>query len=150
MSDLRIDRRTALQMAGAVATTSLVLGTGVRAQAAKQVPITIVINQSPWFDELPQDRRSSTRRRRGNKVNLDVNPFAGSLEKQRNSVRAEQGPVRPADHERAGSAEMYFGGFVDADQRHRPGFKLDPDISTFDDTVYFDAATKTQCAEAAS
>lgn len=60
------------------------------ALAASVAPITIVINQSPWlggFSKLVELYEQQT----GNKVELDVNPFAGSMEKQRNSVRASQG-----------------------------------------------------------
>src|SRR5687768_3743593 len=56
----------------------------------KQTPITIVINQSPWFAgfaKLVEAYEKET----GNKVTLDVNPFAGAAEKQRNSVRAREG-----------------------------------------------------------
>ena len=58
-----------------------------RRGAAKVAPITIVINQSPWFDSF-RKTVELYEKETGNKVELDVNPFAGSLEKQRNSVRA--------------------------------------------------------------
>jgi multiple sugar transport system substrate-binding protein len=38
---------------------------------------------------------------------------------------------------------MYFGGFVEALSDIDPGFKLDPDIFTLGDTVFFDPAKKT-------
>ena len=40
-------------------------------------------------------------------------------------------------------AEMYFGGFVEALSDIDPGFKLDKDIFTLGDSVYFDPAKKT-------
>ena len=45
---------------------------------ARVAPITIVINQSPWLDSF---RRSVEQyeRETGAKVDLDVQPFAGSL-----------------------------------------------------------------------
>ena len=46
--------------------------------AAAAAPITIVINQSPWFDSFRR-RSKLYEKETGNKVNLDVNPFAGSL-----------------------------------------------------------------------
>ena len=60
------------------------------AAAAKVAPITIVINQSPWFESF-RKTVELYEKETGNKVELDVNPFAGSLEKQRNSVRAAKG-----------------------------------------------------------
>ena len=47
--------------------------------AGKTAPITLVINQSPWFDSF---RRvvELYEKETGNRVELDVNPFAGSNE----------------------------------------------------------------------
>jgi multiple sugar transport system substrate-binding protein len=59
-------------------------------QPEKAAPFTIVIKTSPWFDGfrgLVEQYEKET----GNHVSLDVNPYAGSLEKQRNSVRASVG-----------------------------------------------------------
>src|SRR5262249_53722388 len=79
----------------------------------------------------------------GNKVELDVNPFAGSLEKQRNSVRAKQGQYDLLIMNSGWFAEMYFGGFVEALSDIDPAFKLDPEIFTLNDTVFFDPVKKT-------
>ena len=110
--------------------------------AAKVAPITIVINQSPWFDSF-RKTVELYEKETGNKVELDVNPFAGSLEKQRNSVRAAQGQYDLLIMNSGWFAEMYFGGFVEAINDIDPGFKLDPDVYTLGDTVYFDPAKKT-------
>jgi len=146
MTEFRIDRRTALQVAGAMASTSLVLGTGVRAQVAKQVPFTIVINQSPWFDGF-RKTVELYEKETGNKVNLDVNPFAGSLEKQRNSVRAQQGLFDLLIMNGLFYSEFYHGGFLIPIHEIDPSFRLDPAIPTFDDTVYFDAVSKTNSSK---
>ena len=105
-------------------------------------PITVVINQSPWFDSF-RKTVETYEKESGNKVELDVNPFAGSLEKQRNSVRAKQGQYDLLIMNSGWFAEMYFGGFVEALSDIDPGFKLDPDIFTLGDTVFFDPAKKT-------
>jgi len=110
--------------------------------AAKAVPITVVINQSPWFDSF-RKVVELYEKDTGNEVELDVNPFAGSLEKQRNSVRAAQGQYDLLVMNSGWFAEMYFGGFLEAISDIDPAFKLDPDIYTLDNTVYFDAAKKT-------
>ena len=114
--------------------------------AQKAAPITIVINQSPWFDgfrNIVERYEEET----GNKVELDVNPFAGSLEKQRNSVRAAQGQYDILIMNSGWYAEMYAGGFLAPITDIDPGFKLDPQIYTYDDTIYYDPATKTQKKE---
>jgi hypothetical protein len=43
--------------------------------------------------------------------------------------------------------EMYFGGVVDAVTDIDPGFQLESDIYTLDNTVYFDVAKKGDGAE---
>lgn len=110
--------------------------------AGGQEPITIVINQSPWFESFAKTV-ALYEKETGNKVNLDVNPFAGSLEKQRNSVRAAKGDYDILIMNSGWFAEMYFGGFVTAISDIDPSFKLDPDIFTLGDTIYFDPKTKT-------
>jgi multiple sugar transport system substrate-binding protein len=110
--------------------------------AAKVVPITIVINQSPWFDSF-RKTVELYEKETGNKVELDVNPFAGSLEKQRNSVRGSQGQYDLLIMNSGWFAEMYFGGFLEAISDIEPGFKLDPEVYTLGDTVYFDPSKKT-------
>jgi len=110
--------------------------------AAKVAPITIVINQSPWFDSF-RKTVELYEKESGNKVELDVNPFAGSLEKQRNSVRASQGQYDLLIMNSGWFAEMYFGGFVEAISDIDPGFKLDPEVYTLGDTVFFDPSNKT-------
>src|SRR5918993_101353 len=81
----------------------------------KVAPITVVINQSPWFDSF-RKTVELYEKETGNKVELDVNPFAGSLEKQRNSVRARQGQYDLLIMNSGWFAEMYFGGCLEAPQ----------------------------------
>src|ERR1700750_1958578 len=108
----------------------------------KVAPITVVINQSPWFDSF-RKTVELYEKESGNKVELDVNPFAGSLEKQSNSVRAKQGQYDLLIMNSGWFVEMYFGGFVEALSDIDPGFKLDPDIFTLGDSVFFDPVKKT-------
>lgn len=134
----RLTRRGAILGMGAAALSAKVPYTW----AASAAPITIVINQSPWFDSF-RATVELYQKETGNKVSLDVNPFAGSLEKQRNSVRAAQGDYDILIMNSGWFAEMYFGGFVTAISDIDPSFKLDPDIFTLGDTIYFDPKTKT-------
>jgi multiple sugar transport system substrate-binding protein len=126
-------------LAGAAAAS--VIGNFRYARAAAAAPITIVINQSPWFESF-RKTVELYEKETGNKVELDVNPFAGSLEKQRNSVRASKGQYDLLIMNSGWFAEMYFGGFVEAISDVDSSFKLDPDIYTLNDTVYFDPAKK--------
>ncbi|HUN42439.1 MAG TPA: extracellular solute-binding protein [Acetobacteraceae bacterium] len=127
----------------AIASGGVLTGKGRAVETA--APITIVINQSPWFDSF---RRTVAEyeKRSGNKVNLDVNPFAGSLEKQRQSVRSVHGQYDLLVMNSGWFAEMYFGEFVEPLTDIDPSFKLERDVYTLDDTVYFDAAKKVMAA----
>jgi len=139
MSLFKLNRRQALAGIGATAALAGLPRAGF-AQGTV-APITIVINQSPWFESFRKTvelYESET----GNKVELDVNPFAGSLEKQRNSVRASEGQYDILIMNSGWFAEMYAGGFVSAITDIDPGFQLDADVYTLGDTVYWDAATK--------
>ena len=110
--------------------------------SAAEAPIRIVINQSPWLDgfaRLVETYEKDT----GNKVTLDVNPYAGSLEKQRNAVRSASSDYDILIINGILYSEMYHGGFLTPLTDIDPSFKLDPQIYTFDDTLWFDAATKT-------
>jgi multiple sugar transport system substrate-binding protein len=106
------------------------------------VPFTIVINNSPWFDgfrKVVEAYEGET----GNKIVLDVNPFGGSLEKQRASVRARDGLFDLLIMNGLYYQEMYHGGFLRPINEIDPGFKLDPQMIRYDNTVYWDEASKT-------
>jgi multiple sugar transport system substrate-binding protein len=132
-------RRTALT---ALAAASFMGSTRLGRAAAKVDSVTMVINQSPWFESIRQ-LVDLYERQTGNHVEIDVNPFAGSLEKQRNSVRSNQGQCDLLVMNSGWFAEMYFGGFVEPITNIDPGFKLDPELYTLGDTIYFDAEKKT-------
>lgn len=112
------------------------------ARAADQPPIRVVINQSPWlagFSAIVGEYEKTT----GNKVALDVNPYAGSLEKQRNAVRASRSDFDLLIINGIFYSEMYHGGFLEPLKRIDAGFDIDPQLYTFDDTPWFDSKTKT-------
>jgi multiple sugar transport system substrate-binding protein len=132
-------RRDALGVAlGAL----VAIGLGAEAEAQKHPPITVIINQSPWFQGF-KGLVEAYERQTGNKVNLDVNPFAGTLEKQRNSVRAKEGTGDLLPLNGLFFPEFYVGGFLVPLKELDPGFELDPQVATFDDTPWFDERTKT-------
>lgn len=111
------------------------------AQAADQVPITIVINQSPWFPGF-QSVVELYEETTGNTVELDVNPFAGSLEKQRTAVRTDESPYDLLIMNAGFFVEFYKGGFMQPLTEIDPGFALSDDIYTFDDSVCWDAGAE--------
>jgi multiple sugar transport system substrate-binding protein len=127
-------------MAAAVAIPALLVAAGP-SWAADEAPITIVINQSPWFAGF-QKTVELYEEETGNSVELDVNPFAGSLEKQRSAVRASESPFDILVINAGFFVEMYAGGFLKPLKEIDPDFKLDPGLYTFDDSVYWNAETR--------
>jgi multiple sugar transport system substrate-binding protein len=139
IAKLRRPTRRAVVAGGAV---SLLMSGALSARAQQKVaPFTIVINLSPWFNGF-KNIVEAYEKESGNKVELDVNPFAGSLEKQRNSVRASKGQYDVLIMNSGWFAEMYFGGFCEAIADVDPGFKLDPGVYSHNDTIYFNPADK--------
>nr|WP_306267284.1 extracellular solute-binding protein [Pararhizobium sp. IMCC3301] len=121
----------------AVALTSF----GAGPARAAEAPITIVINQSPWFPGF-QAVVEKYVEETGNKVELDINPFAGSLEKQRTAVRADESPFDILIMNAGFFVEFYTGGFMQPLNEIDSSFSLSPDIYTFDDSPYWNSDTK--------
>jgi multiple sugar transport system substrate-binding protein len=108
-----------------------------RAQAAAKVaPITMVINQSPWFAGFSRLVEAYTAET-GNKIELDVNPYPGALEKVRNSLRASSGQYDLLAIDINWMVEMFAGGFLTPVGDLDSSFKLDPATSTFGDTIFW-------------
>ena len=139
---------TLTRIRGALAATVAAgaLAVAAPALAADQPPITVVINQSPWLEGFAGivDRYVDET---GNEVTLDVNPYAGSLEKQRNAVRSSESEYDLLIINGIFYPEMYHGGFLEPLTNIDPEFKLDPQIYTYDDTLWFDSETKTVNSE---
>ena len=129
-----------------LAACALAVGLGGPLAAQDQPPITIVINQSPWFPGF-QSVVELYEEQTGNTVELDINPFAGSLEKQRTAVRTDQSPFDLLIMNAGFFVEFYTGGFIEPLTDIDPDFTLNPDIYTFDDSVYWDPETNTISAE---
>ncbi|MBL8837159.1 MAG: extracellular solute-binding protein [Alphaproteobacteria bacterium] len=140
---VRTTRRSALKAIAAIGAAPLGFHIGTaRGQAARQQPFTIIINQSPWFNGF-RAVVERYQRESGNSVTLDVVSFAESLEKQRNSVRARQGVSDLLIMNGLFYQEFYHGGFVQPIHDIDPAFRLDPQMLTLADTVFWNEQTKT-------
>jgi multiple sugar transport system substrate-binding protein len=106
----------------------------------KQAPITILINASPWyngFEAVVGMYEDQT----GNKVNLEVTPFPGMLEKTRSAVRS--GGTSPLDLVNITSSnvvEFYAGGFLEPLQDIDPTFEVPKEVLGLDDAGCWDEA----------
>jgi multiple sugar transport system substrate-binding protein len=133
------DRREFFRRAAALGVAGALPGVAhlARAQSASRVaPITMVINQSPWFDgfrQLVEQYQKET----GNRIELDVNPYAGALDKIRNSLRASSGSYDLLAIDNNWMVEMFDGGFLIPVIELDPSFALDPQVSTYGGTIFW-------------
>ncbi len=147
MAQKRMRRRALINIAMAAAAAGIGCVVPFAAHAQQKVaPITIVINQSPWFAGFSKTVEAYEKET-GNKVTLDVNPFAGSAEKQRNSVRAKDGQFDVLVMNSLWLAEFYHGGFLVPLNDVDPSYKPDPQLIGYDDTAWWDAKSKTNSAK---
>lgn len=134
--------KTTKALAGAAALgAALMFSPASAQQPAKVAPISILIAQSPWlasFQKLVAQYEQST----GNKVSLDPNPFGAVLEKGRNSVRSGKGEFDIVTINAYFIAEYYQGGFVEPLRKIDPGFTLEPQVITYDDTIYWNESRR--------
>ena len=127
--------------AGAAAAWSGLPAAQDASRIPRVAPINVVINQSPWFAAFSATV-DAYEKATGNKVTLDVNPFAGSAEKQRASVRARDGSVDLLVMNSTWLAEFYHGGFLVPLNDIDPSFRADPQLVNYDDTAYWDAKSR--------
>ena len=140
------NRREFLRRAGALSAAPLATGLAPRSASAqpmpRAVPITMVIHQSPWFDgfrQLVEQYQKET----GNRIELDVNPYNGALDKIRNSLRAGSGSYDLLAIDGNWMVEFFDGGFLAPVMDVDPTFKLDPQVSTFGGTIYWNDKLRT-------
>jgi multiple sugar transport system substrate-binding protein len=113
----------------------------VAAGRAAEPPITIATAQTPWyagFHALVDEYQKAT----GNKVQLDVSPFDGLLQKERAAVRAGRSPYGLLVIQVQNFIEFYAGGFLAPLAAIDPAFRLSPAVYTFDDTVFWNPKTE--------
>jgi multiple sugar transport system substrate-binding protein len=72
-----------------------------------------------------------------------VNPYPGALEKMRNSLRAPAGAYDLLAVDNNWMVEMFAGGFLTPVAELDPSFGLDPGISTFGDTIFWNDELRT-------
>jgi len=139
---LPTDRRRFIRRAAAAGCAVLLPGFARAQKPVRVPPITMVINQSPWFDgfrRLVEQYKNET----GNAIELDVNPYAGALDKIRNSLRAQTGSYDLLAIDNNWMVEFFDGGFLTPIGELVPGYKLDPQVSTYGGTIYWNEKLRT-------
>lgn len=101
------------------------------AEVEKVEPITVLINDSPWFPGFER-LVSYYEEQTGNKVNLDVTPFPGMLEKTTNASTASESQYDIVNLNEGWYATFYAGKFMTPIEEIDPDFKLDPQVIEYD------------------
>lgn len=97
------------------------------ALAQQNPPITILINESPWFsgfEALVQQYEEDT----GNEVELNVTPFPGMLQRSRNAVTADVSEFDLINLNEQWYSPFYANGLVTPIHEIDPEFELDPQV----------------------
>jgi len=103
--------------------------------------INILINDSPWFPgfkALVEQYQKET----GNRVNLNVTPFAGMLQKTQNAVTAKESEFDLVNLNEQWYMRFYADGQIAPLKKIDPTFKLDPQIIEYDYATRWDARLK--------
>lgn len=103
--------------------------------------ISIAINQSPWlpgFQKLVELYEKQT----ANKVELNVFPFAGLLEKTLNAAVAASKEFDIINMNEYWYGTFYAGGYITPIKDIDPSYKLDPQIIEYGYCTRWDAAKK--------
>lgn len=113
---------------------------------AQARPLRIAVPQAPWY---PSFERLTTvyERVSATKVEFEVSPFTGLLEKTRNAVRSGQSPYDLVCINSTFIPEFYAGGFIEPLAKIDAKFKLQPEVIGYDNTVRWDAARKVFSAQ---
>lgn len=96
-----------------------------------QPTITILINDSPWFpgfDALVNQYMKET----GNKVELNVTPFPGMLQKSRNAVQAKESEFDILNLNEQWYMQFYADKLVTSIKDIDPNFELDPNVIEYE------------------
>lgn len=116
------------------------------APAMAAEPITILINNSPWyggFEALVEQYEADT----GNTVNIDRTPYPGVLEKARNAVRGAESPYDLVNLDNGWVVEFYDGGFLTPLTDIDPQFALGDEIIDNGEAIYWNAEKQWTTAE---
>ncbi|MDR7145176.1 extracellular solute-binding protein [Rhizobium sp. BE258] len=107
-----------------------------------QEPITILINASPWYKGF-ENVVALYEEQTGNKVDLEVTPFDGMLEKARSAVRSgDTSPYDLVNINGNSTVEFYQGGFLQPLNEIDPSFQVPKEVYAFGDSGCWDEAKK--------
>lgn len=116
------------------------------ANVGAQVPITILINSSPWYSGF-EKTVELYEKQTGNKVKLDVTPYGGMLEKARNAVRGARSPYDLINLDTQWTIEFYEGGFLSPLKEVDSTFDLPRETLSYGDSGFWNADKRYRTAQ---
>jgi multiple sugar transport system substrate-binding protein len=119
---------------------------GTFLEVGKQPPITILINGSPWLGGF-QAVAGLYEQQTGNKINLDVTPYPGMLEKARNAVRGTESPEDILNLDSGWTIEFYEAGFLVSLDQVEPGYAMPNEVLTCGDSYFWNPAKRYRVRE---
>jgi multiple sugar transport system substrate-binding protein len=108
------------------------------ADVGKQPPITVLIGSTPWYPAF-EKVVGAYEEQTGNKIKLDVTPFAQILEKARNATRSGQSPYDLMMLDTQWTIEFYEGGFLAPLKEIDASFDLPKEVLSFGDSGWWNA-----------
>lgn len=125
--------------AGLAAQPALFNGLKVMAQdIPSHAPITVLINDSPWFPGFAAMAELYTETT-GNEINLDVTPFAGMVDKTRNSVQSDESEYDAVAITEQNIPFFYNSGLLKPILDIDPDYVLDDNIISYGHSARWDA-----------
>ncbi len=118
------------------------MAAGLQLPAWAGSSIRMAVPQAPWY---PSFERLTTLFERSNatKVEFDVSPFTGLLDKTRNALRSGESPYDLVCINSQFIPEFYASGLLMPLNRIDPSFKLPSEVINFDNTIRWNAQSKT-------
>lgn len=110
-------------------------------EVGEQVPITVLINASPWFSGY-EAAVALYEEQTGNVIELDVTPYAGMLEKARNAVRGTESTHHLLTIDGGWTVEFYEAGALTPLNEIDPEFKLPEEVFACGLTHWWNAAKR--------
>ena len=107
----------------------------------EQVPITALINASPWFSGF-EAAVALYEEQTGNVVELDVTPYSGMLEKARNAVRGAETTHQLLNIDGGRTHEFYDAGTPTPPNALHPEPKLPQEDIACRDTHWWNPAKR--------
>ena len=111
-------------------------GTNVFLNVGTQSPITMLINEGPWYEAFASTVQLYERQT-SNIVKLDANPYPAMLSKIRNSTRENVSPYDLFSIDDPWTLELYSQDLLEPLKSLDPTFALDSHVYTYDGAPFW-------------